>query len=98
MKASAWLFSAAMSVSSLALAQTATSSGVTETTDPAKIAEIERHAEQLRSGGQQTTTPMDEPDHAKKHGKRQHKNKAKGKSEAKDNTSSDTPMATESKK
>jgi hypothetical protein len=97
MKASALMFAAAMSVSSLALAQTAMKSSVTETTDPAKIAEIERHAQQLSSGAQ--TTPMTgESDHMQKHGKRQHKNKAKQKSQMKDKAPSDTPMATESKR
>jgi hypothetical protein len=96
MKASAWLFSAAMTVSSLALAQTEMKSGVTESTDPAKIAEIERHAQELASGAQ--ATPMtDERDHMQKHDKRHHKNKAIQKRAKKDKAPSDKPMATESK-
>jgi hypothetical protein len=111
MKASAWLFAAAMSVSSFALAQNALPPGVTQITDPAKIAEIERHAQQLASG--QPTTSMKEErhhmrdgkrhhkhgmrHHGKKHGMRHHKNKAMHKDAMKDKAPSDTPMATESK-
>lgn len=95
MKASAWLFAAAMSASGLALAQAATPPGVTESTDPAKIAEIERHAQQLASGAQ-ATPAMGEHDQMKK---RHHKNKAKHKHamKEKEKAASDTPMATESK-
>ena len=85
MKARTWLFAAAMSVSGLALAQT--NAGVTQSTDPAKIAEIERHAEQLKSG--QPTTPMMDKHH--KHHKAMHRRAMKEKAP------SDTPMATESK-
>lgn len=97
MKATTWLFAAAMSVSGLALAQNA---GVTTITDPAKIAEIERHAEQLKSG--QPTTPMMEEHTGKRqhgmrhHGKRHHK-KAMHNRAMKEKAPSDTPMATESK-
>jgi hypothetical protein len=96
MKASAWLFSAAMSVSSLALAQTAPQSNVTESTDPAKVAEVERHAQQLAAGAQ-TTPTMDERDHVQKQRARPNKNKAKHKRAKKDQAPSDTPMATEKK-
>lgn len=94
MKFSPWLVAAAMSVSSLALAQ-----GVTESTDPAKISAIEQHAQQLTSGTQ-TTPMMGDHDnmrghhmhgkHHHKHGMRHHKSK-----EAK--PSADKPMANESK-
>ena len=98
MKARTWLFAAAMSVSGLALAQT--NAGVTQSTDPAKIAEIERHAEQLKSG--QPTTPMMDKHHGKRHhGMRHHKHhkhhKAMHRRAMKEKAPSDTPMATESK-
>lgn len=96
MKASAWFFSAAMSISSLALAQTAPSSSVTETTDPARIAEIERHAQQLAAGAQ-TTPAIDERDQMQKDGARHPKKKPKHKGAMKDKATSDTPMATEKK-
>ncbi len=105
MKAHAWLFAAAMSVTGLTLAQTATQSGAVEITDPAKIAEIERHAQQLASG-KQTTPTMDERHHMQKdgmrhhkqkHGKRHHKNKAMHDRVMKGKAPSDTPMATEGK-
>lgn len=98
MKASTWLFAAAMSVSGLALAQS--NPGVTQITDPAKIAEIERHAEQLKSG--QPTMPMaQEHDGKRHHGMRHHKHrkhhKAMHRRSMKEKAPSDTPMATESK-
>ena len=96
MKASAWLFSAAMSVSSLALAQTAPQSNVTESTDPAKVAEVERHAQQLAAGAR-TTPTMDERDHTQKQHMRSDKSKAKPKRAKKGKAPSDTPMATERK-
>jgi hypothetical protein len=96
MKASTWLFAAAMTASSLALAQTAKNPGATEITDPAKIAEIERHAQQLASAGP-ATTMTGERANMKKHGMRHHKNKAMHKRAMKDKAPSDMPMATESK-
>lgn len=96
MKPSVWLFAAAMSVSSLALAQ---SSGVKEITDPAKIAEIERHAQELSSGSQQTstaTTPTGDMDHMR-HGARHHKAKPKHHRAMKEKAATDQPMATEAK-
>jgi hypothetical protein len=95
MKASAWLFSAAMSVSGLALAQTAPQPHVTESTDPAKIAEVERHAQELAA--KRTTPTMDEGDHMQKQRTRPNKNKAKQKRAKKDKAPSDTPMAPETK-
>lgn len=97
MKATTWLFAAAMSVSGLALAQ---SGQVTTITDPAKIAEIERHAEQLKSG--QPATPMMDEQQVKKHNAmRHHKqrkhHKAMHRGAKKDKAPADTPMATESK-
>lgn len=99
MKSSIWLFAAAMSVSGLALAQSAPSSTVTEINDPAKIAEIERHAQEL-AAQQQKTPAMSEHEHMHKPGMRHHKHKVmkrakKDKDKAK--TPSETPMATESK-
>jgi hypothetical protein len=96
MKAKAWLFSAAMFVSSLALAQTAPQSRVTESTDPAKIAEVERHAQQLAAGAR-TPPAMDERDHMQKQRTRPDKSKAKHKRAKKAKAPSDTPMAPESK-
>jgi hypothetical protein len=100
-KASAWLVAAAMlSISSLALAQSPQPT-VREITDPAKIAEIERHAQELASGAQ--TTPgmgeqMREQDGMKHPAKKHHrKNKAKQKHPMKEKAPSDTPMATENK-
>ena len=98
MKARTWLFAAAISVSGLALAQS--NPGVTTITDPSKIAEIERHAEQLKSG--QTTAPMaDEQRGERHHGMRHHKHrkhhKAMHRRAMKEKAPSDTPMATESK-
>lgn len=97
MKASTWLFAAAISVSGLALAQTATNPGVTPITDPAKIAEIQRHAEQLK--GKQPAPMMDEQHGKKHHGMRHHKHhkKAMHKGAKKEKAPSDAPMATESK-
>jgi hypothetical protein len=98
MKATTWIFAAAMSVSGLALAQS--NQGVTTITDPAKIAAIEAHAEQLKNN--QPTTPMMDEQHGRKHhGMRHHKNrkhhKAMHQGAKKDKAPSDTPMATESK-
>ncbi|MDB5936924.1 MAG: hypothetical protein JWQ01_4268 [Massilia sp.] len=96
MKPSAWLFAAAMSVTGLALAQTG--SAVQESTDPAKIAEIERHAQALQSGSQ-PAPEMSEQEHMKRHGARHHKGNAKHRHHRamKDKAASDQPMATESK-
>jgi phosphate-selective porin len=85
MKSSAWLFAAAMSVSTLALAQSAQSSGVTESTDPAKISAIEQHAQELASRPAGAATADQGGDMAT------HKPRAK------DKPPSDTPMATEGK-
>jgi hypothetical protein len=102
MKASTWLLAAAMSVSGLALAQTASNSGVTEITDPARIAEIEQHAQQLASRGQ-TTPAMGGHDHMRMHKRGMHHNKHRAmhhrgmKNKANDKAAPDTPMAAESK-
>jgi hypothetical protein len=82
MKSGKWLFAALISAAGLALAQTPTSTGVTESTDQAKIAEIEKHAQELEK---RTTTPAaGERDHTKKQGAQHHKSKAKPKQEMKD--------------
>ena len=106
MKPSTWLFAAAMSVSGLALAQSGSNPGVTEITDPAKIAEIEQHAQQLAARGQ-TTPAMGEHEHKGMHKRGMHHNKHramhhrgmkhKANDKAKEKASPDTPMATESK-
>ncbi|GEM_PF-3454194 len=97
MNARAWLFAAAMSASTLALAQ----AGVTETTDQAKIAEIERHAQELQSGAPSSGAAMEDHDGMKQHGmkehgKRHHKAKAMRKHAPKAKPA-DTPMANDSK-
>ena len=96
MKSSTWLFAATLSISGFALAQSSPPNpGVTETTDPAKIAEIEKHAQELEARGQ-TTPAAGEKEHAKKPSKH-HKSKAKPKDENKDKAPADTPAQTESK-
>lgn len=96
MKTSAWLFAAAMSTAGLALAQTEPQPGVKEITDPAKIAEIERHAQELASRSQTTTTTT-EHEARKHHGARHPKHKAKQKRAMKDKAPPDQPAATEGK-
>jgi hypothetical protein len=95
MKSSVWLFAAAMTVSSLALAQ---SSGVQETSDPAKIAAIEQHAQQLQSGN--AATPM-MGDHEQmghhKHGMRHHKHARAHHKAATKEKAPDAPMAKDAK-
>lgn len=100
MKPSTWLLAAAMSVSGMALAQ----STVTQITDPAKIAEIEQHAQQLAAGGQAQPAPaMGEHQQMHQRGMRHHKHRSmhhhhRGmKNKAQEKPSTDTPMATESK-
>jgi hypothetical protein len=94
MKSSAWLFAAAISVSGVALAQTAPSSGVTESTDQAKISAIEQHAQELASRPASAAT-ADQGSDMKAQSTPKHKSKAKRATKAK--PPSDTPMATESK-
>lgn len=96
MKSCTWLFAATMSISGFALAQSPSNPGVTETTDPAKIAEIEKHAQELAARGQNSPA-MGERGHMKKHGSHHQKNKAMHKQEKKDKMPTDAPMATESK-
>ena len=98
MKSSIWLFAAAVSVSGLALAQTAPSSTVTEINDPAKIAEIERHAEELAARQAKADERGHAQKHKQKHGKSHHKNKAKQQPAAQETPPSDTPMAPEPKR
>jgi hypothetical protein len=99
MKSSAWLFAAAMSAAGLALAQTEPKPAVQESTDPARIAEIERHAQELASRPQSTSTApaMSEHDARQHQGARHHKGKAKHKRAMKDKAPADQPMATEGK-
>ena len=104
MKPSAWLFAAAMSAAGLAAAQAPQSSGVTETTDPAKIAAIEQRAQELASRPAAATA--NEGDQMKHKGMRHHKNKAMHKGmhkgmkkdtsqdKSQDKPPSETPMAT----
>lgn len=94
MKTKTCLFAAALAFSSWAFAQ-APKPEVTETTDPAKIAEIEKHAQELQARGQ-TTPAAGEKEHAKKRSKHT-KSKAKPKDENKDKAPAETPAATEGK-
>ena len=96
MKSITFLFAAAMSVSGLALAQSATNPGVTEITDPAKIAEIEQHAQQL-AAAQSATPATAEHEHMRKHGMRHQKHKAQHKREMKDQPAPDAPVVPDSK-
>ncbi|MET0859162.1 MAG: hypothetical protein ABWY27_20610 [Telluria sp.] len=91
MKSSAWLFAAAISAAGAALAQTEPQSTVTETTDPAKIADIERRAQELASrapSSSTTATTADESHRADKHNSRSQKHKSKNKRANKDKASS----------
>jgi hypothetical protein len=101
MKPSTWLFAAAMCAANLALAQSASQTGVTESTDPAKIAEIERHAQDLASRAQSpATATASEEAGAKKHRGGHHpksKHKAKSKPAMKDNAPAEQPAGTEGK-
>ena len=90
MKSRAWLAVALLSISSVALAQ-----GINETTDPAKIAAIEQHAQQLQSGGH-AAPMMSEKGHMHKHPMRHLKGKAH-KGAMKDKASADKPLANEGK-
>lgn len=96
MKPSAWLFSAAMSVSCLALAQTAPKSQVTEITDPAKIADIERRAQELQAS-RGTTDQAQKPSMRSDKSKSKSKSKAKSKPVKKGKPPADAPMASEAK-
>jgi hypothetical protein len=87
MKSSAWLFAAAISAAGAALAQTAPQSTVTETTDPTKIADIERRAQDLASrtpSSSTTATTAGEGHHAAKHSSPPRKHKSKNKRTDKD--------------
>lgn len=86
-----------LSTSLLAACGLASAQSVTEITDPAKIAEIERHAQQLQS--QPMASGMgDKMDakHRMHHAKKHHAKKMKA-AAAKDKMAADTPMATETK-
>lgn len=101
MKSTVLLFAAAISVSGLALAQTAPKGGVTEITDPAKIAEIERHAQEL-AASQSAAPMMDEHERMRAHATRHHKQKPMHRrpmreKAMKDKAPADTPMAPDSK-
>ena len=75
---------------------------VTESTDPAKIAEIERHAQQLSSGqvatgsGSGSGERMDRMSHKRMHA-RHMRHARKMKAAQADAAASDTPMATPAK-
>lgn len=101
MKSRTWLFAAALSISGLAMAQAPMKQGVTQNTDPAKIAEIEAHAQRLASGAAAAPAPMmGEHEHMRKHGMRHHHkrmHKGMSKHDMKEKAPSDTPMATEPK-
>ncbi|MES2758303.1 MAG: hypothetical protein V4693_13090 [Pseudomonadota bacterium] len=88
-----------MSAAGVALAQSAPQSGVTESTDPAKIAEIERHAQELASRQSTTTATTAEQQVATKQPGARHtkKSKAKSKRTMKDKAPPDQPATTEAK-
>jgi hypothetical protein len=98
MKSRAWLFAATMSAAAVALAQTAPQSTVTETTDPAKIAEIERHAQELASRNPTSSTASERNagDIHRAHSKK-HKAKAKAKRAMQDKAPPDQSGVTEGK-
>ena len=101
MKKHAWLFSAAMTLSSLALAQTAMNSSVTEITDPARIADIERRGVQLAEAAAARTAAApraSESKHMHKQDGRHHKGKSMHKRANKATAAPATPMATDTKK
>lgn len=52
MKTVSWLLLSLVSAAGLALAQNAPLSGIAESTDPAKIADIERRAEEIAANAQ----------------------------------------------
>ena len=97
MKTHAWLFSVAMTLSSLALAQTAMNTGVTEITDPARIADIERRAQQLAARAAAAPV-VGEREHMHKHDGRHQKAKSMHKHAKKAKAAPATPMATDTKK
>ncbi|WLI91645.1 hypothetical protein Q4S45_11145 [Massilia sp. R2A-15] len=69
MKAKIWLFASLVSLAGMAVAQ---SSAVTQSTDPSKIAEIEKHAQDL-SSNQPTKADMGTMKSHKKMHRKAHK-------------------------
>lgn len=80
MKILSSLLFALMAVSGLALAQEAPLTGIAETTDAAKIAQIEQHAQELAANPPPATAAV--VSHKVAHAKHAHKAKAKPAAEA----------------
>jgi hypothetical protein len=100
MKSTAWLFAAALSAAGAALAQTEPQSTVTEITDPARITDIERRAQELVSRGQSsssTAAPTSEQAAGDKQQARAQKYKGKHKRAMKDKAASEPAGSTEGK-
>ena len=76
MKISLWLFLALGAAASLSVAQNAPLSGISETTDPVKIAEIERRAQEI-AARQQVEQQQDVTPPPKAHSKRHRARKTK---------------------
>lgn len=81
MKTVSWLLLSLISAAGLALAQNAPLSGIAESTDPAKIADIERRADEIaanaqaRSSGTSAESAAPAP-HRKAHAKKRRMHKA----------------------
>jgi hypothetical protein len=99
MKSTAWLLAAALSAAGAALAQTEPQSTVRETTDPARIADIERRAQELVSRGQSSSTTATTSEQAgdDKQRVRSPKYKGKHKRAMKDKAAPDQAGSTEGK-
>lgn len=68
MKTSSWLVLSLATAAGLACAQDAPLTGIVESTDPAKIAQIERHAQELAA-----KKSAAEPTHSRKMGAKHHR-------------------------
>ena len=90
MKTRSLLLLALLAVSAAAYAQNAPLSGVAESTDPAKIADIERRAQDIESQ-RQSSAPMDEQKMHKKHPMHRHGHPGKKAMDAAPASRPDTP-------
>ncbi|HCE10863.1 MAG TPA: hypothetical protein DIT28_17550 [Oxalobacteraceae bacterium] len=57
MKKASWVLASLLSIGGAAIAQNAPLSGISETTDPSKVAEVERRAQEVQAAAQQQGTP-----------------------------------------
>jgi len=79
MKTVSWLLLSLVSAAGFALAQNAPLSGIAESTDPAKIADIERRADEVKANAQARSsgTSAEAPaPHRKAHAKKRRMHKA----------------------